>query len=439
MAKKEHCTCVLPLSRCRYCDHCSITSTGRASHELSHTGERPFACTLCPYRSKQKCTLIAHEQRHAKRGGGSIPGPLADSELGANPPSGGGVQSSQRFDVVYGGAGGFGAPKAVGPKSSHVLVASTVGGDLKLKLAVTGVAKPANPAARYGARAAWLESRCLCAQCRCRSGKGDVGCPVMRRFEFCVRRLLSAGVDVECRVVCAARPCPCDRRGGAATTGSGSGSARKQARVARVEAEAWAGERNDTDDRGASAPSAHRDDPAASTGRTALQGEPPGLRLAVAVTAGSDGHLGVQQRTVKRARRDDEADGTTGLAGAEEPTNTAVTGLRLGAAACDSEAGPASRDHDHGRPCPEVFKDALRPSPEMDLGTQQRPAQPRCSAVGDIRLGVDPDSDARLPVSPASEGDVDTVQGGDALDDLQSDAGFAREAGAEASSSEDDY
>ena len=102
-----------------------MTSTARRGHELSHTGERPFACTvcayvvtprcttlmesgvammcralhpsaskgrcrprpvfklppnrrsppflapppfLCSYRSRQKCTLTAHEIRHVQRG-----------------------------------------------------------------------------------------------------------------------------------------------------------------------------------------------------------------------------------------------------------------------------------------------------------------------------------------------------------------------------------
>jgi hypothetical protein len=72
-------------SRCRYgdCGHSSITSAARATHELSHTGVRPYACSMCPYRSRQKCTLVAHEQRHIKRGdmpGVFIAEPTVDAE-----------------------------------------------------------------------------------------------------------------------------------------------------------------------------------------------------------------------------------------------------------------------------------------------------------------------------------------------------------------------
>jgi hypothetical protein len=62
--------CLIPCTpdRCRFCDHRAITSTGRANHELLHTGERPFSCSYCAYRSKQKGTLREHEERHRARG-----------------------------------------------------------------------------------------------------------------------------------------------------------------------------------------------------------------------------------------------------------------------------------------------------------------------------------------------------------------------------------
>jgi hypothetical protein len=50
--------CPAPVCRCRYCDLAFVTSTARRGHELSHTGERPFACTACAYVVTPRCTTL---------------------------------------------------------------------------------------------------------------------------------------------------------------------------------------------------------------------------------------------------------------------------------------------------------------------------------------------------------------------------------------------
>ena len=61
---EDGCSCVAGwrlctrVCRCRYCDLAFVTSTARRGHELSHTGERPFACIVCAYVVTPRCTTL---------------------------------------------------------------------------------------------------------------------------------------------------------------------------------------------------------------------------------------------------------------------------------------------------------------------------------------------------------------------------------------------
>ena len=47
---------------CRYCNKAFYGNVDLARHERTHTGEKPFACTFCSYRSAQ----LGNLQRHVK-------------------------------------------------------------------------------------------------------------------------------------------------------------------------------------------------------------------------------------------------------------------------------------------------------------------------------------------------------------------------------------
>lgn len=50
--------------QCLDCEKCFPSKWKLKRHRRIHTGEKPFACELCPYRASQKPVLQAHMRRH---------------------------------------------------------------------------------------------------------------------------------------------------------------------------------------------------------------------------------------------------------------------------------------------------------------------------------------------------------------------------------------
>ena len=49
---------------CPFCTQISKRRDVMRKHILTHTGEKPYACNLCSYRSSQKSNLNGHIQRN---------------------------------------------------------------------------------------------------------------------------------------------------------------------------------------------------------------------------------------------------------------------------------------------------------------------------------------------------------------------------------------
>lgn len=51
---------------CVICPYRTTTKSQLQKHMRKHTGERPFACSFCPYRAAQKHCLIRHMAQHTR-------------------------------------------------------------------------------------------------------------------------------------------------------------------------------------------------------------------------------------------------------------------------------------------------------------------------------------------------------------------------------------
>jgi uncharacterized Zn-finger protein len=47
---------------CRYCEYRSATASKITVHERSHSGEKPYSCSVCDYRAAS-CKVRRHERR----------------------------------------------------------------------------------------------------------------------------------------------------------------------------------------------------------------------------------------------------------------------------------------------------------------------------------------------------------------------------------------
>ena len=55
---------------CPYCSKIMKTRKEMARHIMIHTGEKPFSCTFCNFRTNRKSTLKEHVKR--RHGGGEF-------------------------------------------------------------------------------------------------------------------------------------------------------------------------------------------------------------------------------------------------------------------------------------------------------------------------------------------------------------------------------
>ncbi|GBM22839.1 B lymphocyte-induced maturation protein 1 [Araneus ventricosus] len=55
----------LTLRTCSYCDYSSPIATNMKRHIMSHTGERPFCCSICGQNFVRRDSLVAHMRVHS--------------------------------------------------------------------------------------------------------------------------------------------------------------------------------------------------------------------------------------------------------------------------------------------------------------------------------------------------------------------------------------
>ncbi|KAK3861070.1 hypothetical protein Pcinc_032928 [Petrolisthes cinctipes] len=56
-----------PRRPCNYCHKDFAFASDLERHMRIHTGEKPFACSLCPYRSSQRYNLLRHRRVHVAK------------------------------------------------------------------------------------------------------------------------------------------------------------------------------------------------------------------------------------------------------------------------------------------------------------------------------------------------------------------------------------